>query len=146
MPHATRHQNVVTLSALSAEPQDVSALTINKNIKEELDLEGKPFFLTDGAGGWVNVCLMLGFVSRVCLCVSTFTVFKYTQHKEKYQPFLGLFFKNNFIFYLCLNSTHESKAEGHLAISGLILGDGTWTDSLFSSLLQTHLPLAIPQL
>lgn len=27
---ATRHQNVVTLSALSAEPQDVSALTINK--------------------------------------------------------------------------------------------------------------------
>lgn len=111
-----------------------------------MDLEGKPFFLTDVAGGRVNVCLMLCFVSWVCLCVSTFTVFKYIRHKEKYQPFLGLFFKNYFIFYLCLNLTHESKAEGHLAISGLILGDGTWTDSLFSSLLQTHLPLAIPQL
>lgn len=67
---ATRHQNVVTLSALSAEPQDVSALTINKNIKEELDLEGKPFFLTDGAGGWVNVCLMLGFVFIVLFFTS----------------------------------------------------------------------------
>lgn len=51
-----------------------------------------------------------------------------------------------FFFNLCLNLAHESETEGHIVISQLVLGDGTWTDSLFSSFHQTYLPLAIPQL
>lgn len=84
-------------------------------------------------------------VKGVFMCVYVYC-FQIYSTQRKISAFFGSFFNYYFIFYLCLNSTHESKAEGHLAISGLILGDGTWTDSLFSSLLQTHLPLAIPQL
>lgn len=68
---AMRHQNVVSFSALSAEPQDFCALTLNKNIQKEFDLEGKPFFLTDGAGGQVNAWLnVLLCIRGVFMCVS----------------------------------------------------------------------------
>lgn len=86
---------------------------------------------------------MFCFASRVCLCLSTSSIRKYTRHKEKYEPSLGLL--PVCLFFSRLNSSRESDPEGHLVISRLILGDGTWTHSLFSSLL-THLLLAIPQL
>lgn len=83
---------------------------------------------------------MSGYIYAHPVWLSISRYFKYTQTQRKIWGIFG-----SFVFFSTLTKMKALSETKGLVISQLILGGGTWTDSLFSSV-QTYLPHPIPQL